>query len=55
MSRVLGQGACLLSKSRTITMQDFIILVTISTEKQTLVFYSTSRRKIQTKSMERDM
>ena len=45
-SRVPGQGACFLSKSRTITMQGFIILATISTEKHTLVFYSSSRRKI---------
>ena len=39
-SRVLAQGACLLSKSRTITMQGIIILATTSTEKHTLVFYS---------------
>ena len=40
-SRVPGQGVCLLSKSRTITLQGIIILATISTEKHTLVFYST--------------
>ena len=34
-SRVPDQGACLLSKSRTITMKYFIILATISTEKHT--------------------
>ena len=40
-SRVPGLGACLLSKSRTITMQGFITLATITTENHTLVFYST--------------
>ena len=50
-----GQGVCLLSKSRTITIQGFIILTTISREKHTLVFYSTSQGKILTKSMELEM
>ena len=50
-SRVRGQGACLPSKSWTITMQGIIILATISTEKHTLVFYSMWRRKILTKSI----
>ena len=36
-----GQGAYLLSKSRTITIQCIIILATIRTEKYPLVFYST--------------
>ena len=36
-------------------MQGFIILATICTEKHTLVFYSTSRHKILTKSMEGEM
>ena len=39
-SRVLAQGACLPSKSGTITMQVIIILATTSTEKHTLVSYS---------------
>ena len=51
-SRVPGKGVCLLSKSRTITLQGIIILATISTEKHTLVFNSS---KILTKSMEPDM
>ena len=55
MSRVQGQGVCLLSKSRTITLQGLIILATISTEKHTLVFYSTSRHEILTKSTEGEM
>ena len=38
-SREPGQCACLLSMSRTITMQGFIILAIIATEKHTLVFY----------------
>ena len=55
-SRVPGQGVCLLStKSRTITMPGFIILATVSTEKQTLVYYSTSRRKLLINSMESKM
>ena len=37
------QGTCIL------------ILATISTEKHSLVFYSTSRHKIMTKSMEHEM
>ena len=37
-SRVPGQSACLLSKSSTISMQGFIILAAIRTEKHTLVF-----------------
>ena len=54
-SRVPGQGACLLSMSRTITIQGILILATISTEKHTLVFYLTWRDKILTKSMEHEM
>ena len=45
-SRVPGQGSCLLSKSRKITMQGFVTLATISTEIHTLVFYPMSQRKI---------
>ena len=55
MLRVLGQGACLLSKSRTIIMQGFITLATISTEKHTLVFKLTLGCKILTKSIKREM
>ena len=55
MTRVPGQNVCLLSKSRTITMQGLIILATISTENHTLVLYSTSRHEILTKSMEGEM
>ena len=36
-------------------MQGFIIVATISTEKHTLEFYSTLRRKSLKKSMEREM
>ena len=36
-------------------MQGILILATISTEKHTLVFYSTWRDKILTKSMEHEM
>ena len=36
-------------------MQGILTLATISTEKHTLVFYSTSRHKILTKSMEHEM
>ena len=50
-SRVPGQGGCLICKARTITLQGFIILATISTDKYTLVFYSMSRHKILTKLM----
>ena len=51
-SRAPGHGACLKSMSRTITMQGFIILAIIGTEKDTLVFYSSRNL---TKSMEREM
>ena len=40
-SMVPGHGACLYSMSRTITVQCFIILAIIGTEKDTLVFHST--------------
>ena len=39
MSRVLGHGVCYKSMSRTITMQAFMILAIIETEKDNLVFY----------------
>ena len=39
-SRVLGHGAYLKSMSRKITMQGFLILAIIGTDKDTLEFYS---------------
>ena len=39
MSRVQGHGVCLKSNSRIITMQAFMILAIIETEKDNLVFY----------------
>ena len=38
-SRVQGHGVCLLSMSRKMTMQGFMVLGIIGTEKDTLVFY----------------
>ena len=37
----MAHGACLYSMSRRITMQVFMILAIIGTEKDTLVLYST--------------
>ena len=38
-SRVLGHGVCLKSMSKKITMQGFLILAILGTDKDTLVIY----------------
>ena len=40
-SMVPGHGVCLLSMSKKIIMQGFLILAIIGTDKDTLVFYLT--------------